>query len=96
VEAPRRAAPVAFPLAIARSVLAAPALSADTKPPEEDITPSTTVVRLNIAKGTSWVRPAGSGVWREEYSHNSPVGECSRVSIPRDSESEILAGGSAH
>jgi hypothetical protein len=95
VEAPRRTAPVAFPLAIARSVLAAPALSADTKPPEEDITPSTTVVRLNIAKGTAWVRPADSGEW-EEYSHNSPVGECSRVSIPRDSESEILAGESAH
>ena len=36
MEAPRRAAPAAFSLAIALSVLAASALSADTKPPEEE------------------------------------------------------------
>ena len=95
MEAPRRAALPAFSLAIALSVLAAPALSADTKPPEEEITPSTAVARLTIAKGTAWVRSADS-VEREAYSRNSPVVERPRVSIPRDSESEILGGESAH
>jgi hypothetical protein len=95
VAASRRAALAALSLAIALSALAAPALAADTKPPEEEITPSTAVARLNIAKGTAWVRPADSVEW-EEYSRNSPVVERLRVSIPGDSESENLAGGLSH
>ena len=95
MEAPRRAVPPAFSLAIAQSVLATPALSADTKPPEKEITQSTAVARLKIAKGTDWVRPSDSGEW-EEYFRNSPVVERSRVSIQGDSESENLAGGLSH
>jgi hypothetical protein len=95
VEVPHRAVLAAFSLAIALSVLAAPARSAGTEPPEEGITPSTAVARLKIARGTAWVRPADSGEW-EEYSHNSPVVERSRVSIPRDSESEIQFRGSQY
>lgn len=94
VEAPRRAALAAFSLAIALSVLAATALSAGAKP-EEETTPSTAVARLKIAKGTAWVKPADSGEW-EEYSHNSPLVERSRVSIPKDSESEIQFRGSQY
>lgn len=95
MEAPRRAALAAFSLAIALFVLAAPPLSADTKPPGDEITPSTAVARLKIAKGTAWVRPADSGEW-EEYSHNSPVVERSRISIPRNSEAEIQFRGSQY
>ncbi len=79
-------------LAIVLSILAATGLSAVAWA-EEEKTPSTAVARLKITKGTAWVRPADSGEW-EEYSHNSPVVERSRVSIPVDSESEIQFRGS--
>ena len=86
MESTRRATLVSFSLAIVLSVLAATALPAGAKA-EEEITPSTAIARLMIVKGTAWVRHADSGEW-EENSHNSPVVERSRVSIPRDSESE--------
>lgn len=89
-----RATLVGFSLAIVLSVLAATAMSAGPKP-EEEITPSTAIARLKIVKGTAWVRPADSGEW-EESSHNAPVVERSRVSIPRDSESEIQFRGSQY
>jgi len=92
VGTPRPPALVAFLLAIALSVLAAPVLSAGTES-EDEITPSTAVARLKIVKGTAWVRPADSGEW-EEYIHNSPVVERSRVSIPKGSEAEVQFRGS--
>lgn len=94
MEAYRRAALAAFSLVIAMSVLSATVLTAGARP-EEEITPSTAIARLKIVKGTAWVRPADSGEW-EENSHNSPVVERSRVSIPRDSESEIQFRGSQY
>ncbi len=92
METRHRTALAAFFLAIVFSLPAAPVLSADTEP-EDDAPPSTEVARLKIAKGTAWVRPADSGEW-EEYSHNSPVVERSRVSIPEGSEAEIQFRGS--
>ena len=59
MEAPRCAALPAFSLAIALSVLAAPALSADTKPPEEEITPSTAVARRSIPAIPPWWNSTG-------------------------------------
>lgn len=94
MEAPRRVTLAAFSLAIALSVLGASALSAGASA-DEEITPSTAIARLMIVKGTAWVRHADSGEW-EENSHNSPVVERSRVSIPRDSESEIQFRGSQY
>ena len=94
MEASRRVALAAFSLVIALSVLAATVLTAGARP-EEEITPSTAIARLKIVKGTAWVRPADSGEW-EEYSHNSPVVERSRVSIPGGSESEIQFRGSQY
>jgi len=85
---------VFFSLTIALSALAATALRAGAMPGEEN-TPSTAVARLKIAKGTAWVRPADSLEW-EEYSHNSPVVERARVSIPGDSEAEIQFRGSQY
>ncbi len=73
---------------------AAPAVSAGTGP-DDEVTPSTAVARLKVVKGTAWVRPADSGEW-EEYSTNSPVVERARVSIPKDSESEIQFRGSQY
>ncbi len=92
METRHRTALAAFFLAIVFSLPAAPVLSADTEP-EDDAPPSTEVARLKIAKGTAWVRPADSLEW-EEYSHNSPVVERSRVSIPKGSEAEIQFRGS--
>ncbi len=89
---PRRTALAAFFLAISFPVFAAPVPAAGTGP-DDEATPSTAVARLKIAKGTAWVRPADSGEW-EEYSHNSPVVERSRVSIPIGSEAEIQFRGS--
>ncbi|MFZ2224918.1 MAG: DUF6600 domain-containing protein [Candidatus Deferrimicrobium sp.] len=94
MEAPRRATLASYSLAIALSVLAATALSSGARA-EEEITPSTAIARLMIVKGTAWVRHVDSGEW-EENSHNSPVVERSRVSIPRDSESEIQFRGSQY
>jgi hypothetical protein len=81
-----------FPLAIVLAVFAAIGMSAVAMA-EEEIVPSTAVARLKVAKGKAWVLPADSGEW-EEYTHNSPVVERSRVSIPYDSESEIQFRGS--
>ena len=91
METYRRAALAAF-LLIAVSILAAPVLGAGTEPDDEK-TPSTAVARLKINKGTVWVRPADSGEW-EEYSHNSPVAERARVSVPEGSEAELQFRGS--
>src|SRR5512146_3200425 len=92
METPRGTALTAIFLAILFCLLAAPALSAGAGL-EDETTPSTAVARLKIAKGTAWVRPADSGEW-EEYSHNSPVVERSRVSIPMGSEAEVQFRGS--
>jgi len=89
---PRRTALALLFLAIAFSVHAAPAPPAGPKPGDA-AAPSTAVARLKIVKGTAWVRPADSGEW-EEYSHNSPVVERSRLSIPHGSEAEIQFRGS--
>ena len=94
METYRRATLAAFSLTIALIVLAATALSAGARP-EDETPPSTAIARLKIVKGTAWVRPADSSEW-EENSHNSPVVERSRVSIPRDSESEIQFRGSQY
>ncbi|HEX9190932.1 MAG TPA: DUF6600 domain-containing protein [Candidatus Deferrimicrobiaceae bacterium] len=79
-------------LLVILSILAAPALAAGTDA-DDDRTPSTAVARLKIVKGTVWVRPADSGEW-EEYSHNSPVAERARVSVPQGSEAELQFRGS--
>ncbi len=92
MDASRCTALAALFLAIAVSVHAAPAAPAGQKA-GDDASPSTAVARLKIAKGTAWVRPADSGEW-EEYSHNSPIVERSRVSIPHGSEAEIQFRGS--
>ncbi len=94
MKTPRRTALTVFSLAIALSFHAATGPLA-VAGAEEDVTPSTAVARLKIAKGTAWVRPADSGEW-QEYSHNSPVVERSRVSIPNGSESEIQFRGSQY
>lgn len=90
MKTPRRVALAALSFAMALSVFAVPAQTAD-----EDATPSTAVARLKVNKGTAWVRPADSLEW-EEYSHNSPVVERSRISIPVESESEIQFRGSQY
>jgi hypothetical protein len=87
----RRAAVAVFLLFVI-SVLAAPVLAAEAETDDEK-TPSTAVARLKIVKGTVWVRPADSGEW-EEYSHNSPVAERARVSVPQGSEAELQFRGS--
>ncbi len=89
-----RATLAVFSFAIALLFLSATALPAGAAP-EEEITPSTAVARLKISKGTAWVRPADSMEW-EEYSHNFPVVERARVSIPKDSEAEIQFRGSQY
>ncbi len=79
-------------LAIILAVLSVPVFAASPDPDDES-TPSSAVARLKIVKGTVWVRPADSGDW-EEYSHNSPVAERARVSVPRGSEAELQFRGS--
>jgi len=94
VKTPRRVALGAVSFAIALSVFALPAMAA-TPAAGEEATPSTAVARLKVNKGTAWVRPADSMEW-EEYSHNSPLVERSRISIPVGSESEIQFRGSQY
>lgn len=60
---------------------------------DEDNVLSTEVARLMVSKGTVWVRPADSLAW-EEYSHNFPVAERSRLSVPQGAEAELQFRGS--
>ncbi|MGB6410695.1 MAG: DUF6600 domain-containing protein [Candidatus Deferrimicrobiaceae bacterium] len=50
------------------------------------------VARLKVFEGSVWVRTADSGDW-EEYLHNSPVAEKSRISVPEGSEAELQFHG---
>jgi hypothetical protein len=50
------------------------------------------VARLKIFEGSVWVRTPDSGDW-EEYLHNSPVAENSRISVPEGSEAELQFHG---
>ncbi len=50
------------------------------------------VARLKVYDGSVWVRTPDSGDW-EEYLHNSPVAERSRVSVPEGSEAELQFHG---
>ncbi len=90
----RRVALALFSLPITLLFLTAAGLPAGAMP-EEEITPSTAVARLKINKGTAWVRPADSLEW-QEYSHNFPVVERARISIPGGSEAEIQFRGSQY
>ncbi|MBP2676718.1 MAG: hypothetical protein H6Q84_3558 [Deltaproteobacteria bacterium] len=94
MEPSRRASLTLFFLPIPLLILIAMALPSMAWA-EEEITPSTAVARLKIVKGTAWVRPADSLEW-EEYSHNFPVVERARVSIPARSEAEIQFRGSQY
>ncbi len=51
-----------------------------------------TVARLKIFEGSIWVRTPDSGDW-EEFLHNSPVAERSRISVPEGSEAELQFHG---
>ena len=90
MNAPRRTA--ALVLAILLALFASPVRAAETVADEENIL-STEVARLKVSKGTVWVRPADSPEW-EEYSHNFPVAERSRVSVPQGAEAELQFRGS--
>ena len=90
MDASRRAATVV--LAILLALSSSPARAAETGADEENIL-STEVARLKVSKGTVWVRPADSLEW-EEYSHNFPVAERSRVSVPQEAEAELQFRGS--
>lgn len=50
------------------------------------------VARLKVYDGSVWVRTPDSGDW-EEYLHNSPVAERSRISVPEGSEAELQFHG---
>lgn len=54
--------------------------------------PAYSVARLKIFEGSVWVRPPDSGEW-EEYVHNSPVSDRSRISVPEGSEAELQFHG---
>ena len=90
MNASRRAATVV--LAILLALFASPVWAAETGADEENIL-SMEVARLKVSKGTVWVRPADSLEW-EEYSHNFPVAERSRVSVPQGAEAELQFRGS--
>lgn len=90
MSAPRRAATAV--LAILLALFASPAYAAETGGDADNVL-STEVARLKVNKGTVWVRPADSLEW-EEYSHNSPVAERSRVSVPQGAEAELQFRGS--
>jgi len=81
-------------LAILLALFSSPARAAETGAEEGDIL-STEVARLKVGKGTVWVRPADSLEW-EEYSHNFPVAERSRVSVPQGAEAELQFRGSQY
>lgn len=51
-----------------------------------------TVARLKIFEGSVWIRTPDSGDW-EEYLHNSPIAERSRISVPEGSEAELQYHG---
>jgi len=82
----------AVALAILLALFASPVRAAETVADEENIL-STEVARLKVSKGTVWVRPADSPEW-EEFSHNFPVAERSRVSVPQGAEAELQFRGS--
>lgn len=54
--------------------------------------PAYSVARLKIFEGSVWVRTPDSGEW-EEYFHNSPVSDRSRISVPEGSEAELQFHG---
>ena len=81
-------------LAILLALFSSPARAAETGAEEDNIL-STEVARLKVGKGTVWVRPADSLEW-EEYSHNFPVAERSRVSVPQGAEAELQFRGSQY
>ncbi len=54
--------------------------------------PAYSVARLKIFEGSVWVRTPDSGDW-EEYFHNSPLAERSRISVPEGSEAEVQFHG---
>ncbi|HLO25119.1 MAG TPA: DUF6600 domain-containing protein, partial [Geobacteraceae bacterium] len=92
MNASRRASTVV--LAILLALFSSPARAAETGAEEDNIL-STEVARLKVSKGTVWVRPADSLEW-EEYSHNFPVAERSRVSVPQGAEAELQFRGSQY
>lgn len=59
---------------------------------EYDGIPAYSVARLKIFEGSVWVRTPDSGEW-EEYFHNSPVSDRSRISVPEGSEAELQFHG---
>jgi hypothetical protein len=60
--------------------------------PDHEGVSAYSVARLKIFEGSVWVRTADSGDW-EEYFHNSPVAERSRISVPEGSEAELQFHG---
>jgi hypothetical protein len=72
-------------------ILANPAAAQDTAPDSNGIS-AYSVARLKIFEGSVWVRTPDSGDW-EEYIHNSPLAERSRISVPEGSEAEVQFHG---
>lgn len=76
---------------LASVIITVPAAVAETGKDDNGI-PAYSVARLKIFEGSVWVRPPDSGDW-EEYLHNSPVSERSRISVPEGSEAELQFHG---
>jgi hypothetical protein len=72
-------------------ILAVPAVAEDADSEVSGI-PAYSVARLKIFEGSVWVRTPDSGDW-EEYFHNSPLAERSRISVPEGSEAEVQFHG---
>lgn len=72
-------------------IIAFPSAAEEAGTGEGGISPYS-VARLKIYDGSVWVRTPDSGDW-EEYLHNSPVAERSRVSVPEGSEAELQFHG---
>jgi hypothetical protein len=72
-------------------ILAIPAAAQDTGPDSNGIS-AYSVARLKVFEGSVWIRTPDSGDW-EEYIHNSPLAERSRISVPEGSEAEVQFHG---